>query len=486
MNYLEGKSGVNVRRLVQNIADQYPFPAQKAAVIELIANSLDAKATEIRINFDNAKNILEVEDNGLGMSKDDFREYHDFAASTKQRGSGIGFAGQGAKLALNFCSKVVSETHSTDYRGYSEWFLKGNDAPFRIYDNSLPSLNHHGTKITLYLDNNSSNYYSEDLIKDILYEHYFPLIDLKLNEIYKNSLYPAGIAFFINNKLITNESLLDKISSKKGTCIKVYRKNAAAGIFGILEENNEFLPGVQICTFGKVIERTFFKKEPINKEKIFGWIEAPYLIEAVTTDKCRFQAGNKVWEKFYLKAQKEFTDWLLQAGLLHIPDKKERKYISLEKEINSILKNMPELADFSSLFIEKQKTMIATNSFVDNLQAAESEETIQSPPDNLPTDSETPAPPPLLPETPPTTPLEANRTPTAESKKIIRGRIQIGEIERPDLDKEYYFDSGTVFINKSHPAYQKSHTHAFQTYHMKISPRLPKISNAHFSNLSHD
>ncbi len=48
-----------------------------------------------------------------------------------------------------------------------------------------------------------------------------------------------------------------------------------------------------IWTYGKVIERTYFKKEPKEKEKIIGGIEAPYLIEAITTDKCRFQKGNK-------------------------------------------------------------------------------------------------------------------------------------------------------------------------------------------------
>jgi len=48
-NYYEGKSGVNVKRLVQNIADQYPFKPQLAAIIELVANSLDAKASLIQI-----------------------------------------------------------------------------------------------------------------------------------------------------------------------------------------------------------------------------------------------------------------------------------------------------------------------------------------------------------------------------------------------------------------------------------------------------
>ncbi len=75
--------------------------------VELMANALDAKASEIKIMLSKDNRILEATDNGLGMDKRQFREYHDFDASTKRRGKGIGFAGQGAKLALNFLKKFL-------------------------------------------------------------------------------------------------------------------------------------------------------------------------------------------------------------------------------------------------------------------------------------------------------------------------------------------------------------------------------------------
>lgn len=187
-SFYEGKSGVNVKRLVQNIADQYPFKPQIAAIIELVANSLDAGASLIEIILNKEEGLLSIKDNGWGMDKGQFREYHDFAASTKTRGRGIGFAGQGAKLALNFCKTVLSETWSSNYRGYSEWYLKGNDAPYKIFDSQTLSLDNLGTKVTLYLDKNSIELYNEELIKDIIKEHYFPLIDPKLKEAYKDFL----------------------------------------------------------------------------------------------------------------------------------------------------------------------------------------------------------------------------------------------------------------------------------------------------------
>jgi HSP90 family molecular chaperone len=184
MPIYKGKSGVNVKRLVRNIADQYPFEAQDAALIELIANSLDAKATVIDINLNKNKGTLVVTDDGLGMDKEQFLEYHDFAASTKERGKGIGFAGQGAKLALNFCSKITTETQSTSYKGYSEWQLQGNDAPYKIHEGKTLTLNNPGSKVTLYLDDKSKTYYSKGLIEQILVEHYYPLLDEELLKVY--------------------------------------------------------------------------------------------------------------------------------------------------------------------------------------------------------------------------------------------------------------------------------------------------------------
>lgn len=462
-NHYEGKSGVNVKRLVQNIADQYPFKPQIAAIIELVANSLDAMASRIEITLSKEPGILEVVDNGLGMNKRQFREYHDFAATTKKRGKCIGFAGQGAKLALNFCKEVLSETWSTDYRGYSEWYLRGNDAPYKIYDAQLLSLNHFGTKVTLYLDKQSVDFYTEELMKEVLLEHYFPLIDSKLKEVYKKAFHREGIRILLNgDEIITDPSIEYLLEDRKDIAITVYRKPRAVGMIGRIKNANAFYPGVMICTYGKVIERTYFKKEPKEKEKIVGWIEAPYLIEAVTTDKCRFQKGNKIWEGFFRKAQNEFSRWLEETGLLEKPVRRELDYTNLEKEINSILKNLPELSFFGSR-IQRDVAMPDING-----EKREMGEGIQKVPGTR--GGETPGegvsihPGEEIGESPT---LESGEGITATPKpRTIRGGIRITEDERPDLDKEAWFDGETVTVNKSHPAYPKAKTSGLLNYHL--------------------
>jgi hypothetical protein len=472
MTFIEGKSGVNVKRLVQNIADQYPFEPQIAAIVELVANALDAKASQIQIKFDKDTGVLEVTDNGIGMDKRQFKEYHDFAASTKERGEGIGFAGQGAKLALNFCKKVITETWSVNYRGYSEWYLKGNDAPYRIFDNELLTLNEFGTKVALLLENASIDFYTEELIRDAIIEHYFPLIDCKLREAYK-VFYKDRIKILINDREIKLEpSIEDFLESRKDIIIRLNRQPKALGLIGIIRENaNSVLPGVMICTYGKVVERTHFKKEPKEKDKIIGWIEAPYLIEAVTTDKCRFQKGNKVWEGFFRKAQKEFSDWIEKIGLIERPARRELGYANLEKEINSILKNLPELSFFGTTIRrdvaipdkdgEQMETAEGTQKVKGTLGGEISGEGVAIHPGEEPGEAPT---------------LEKGEGISSAIKpRTIRGGIRITEDERPDLDKEAWFDGETVTINKSHPAYIKAKANSLLNYHILKSVVLSLI-----------
>jgi 2C-methyl-D-erythritol 2,4-cyclodiphosphate synthase len=463
--YREGKSGVNVKRLVQNIAEQYSFEPQIAAIVELVANALDAKSSEIQIKLDKNAGILAIIDNGIGMDKRQFIEYHDFAATTKERGKGIGFAGQGAKLALNFCKKVITETWSSNYHGYSEWCLKGNDAPYKIFDGGKLDLDHLGTKVTLYLNKNSIDFYTEEVIENTIIEHYFPLIHCELREFYKNLFYKDGTKIFLNEKEIVMDKSFEELLEYKKNIIIKFRHNEVYGIIGQTKNGNAFLQdlqGIMICTFGKVIERTYFRKEPKNKERIIGWIEAPYLIEAVTTDKCRFQKGNKTWEGFFRKAQTEFSAWLEEIGLLESSIKREVEYTNIEKEINFILKNFPDLSFFGTTIkrevaipdgngeqrdmgegTQKVKGTIGGDSQGGGLSVYPGEEHGEGPT------------------------LEKGEGSNATSKpRSIKGGIRITEDERPDVDKESWFDGETVAINKSHPAYKKAKLSGLLNYHI--------------------
>jgi hypothetical protein len=325
------------------------------------------------------------------------------------------------------------------------------------------SLNHLGTKVTIYLEKESADFYNEEVIRDTLIEHYFPLIDCKLKEAYK-VFYKDGVRIFLNgNEIILEPSFEDVLEHRKDIVIKLYRQQKAIGLMGIVQNKNHILQsGVMICTYGKVIERTYFKKEPKEKERIVGWIEAPYLIEAVTTDKCRFQKGNKVWEGFFRKAQNEFSKWLEETGLIERPVKRELDYTNLEKEINSILKNFPELSFFGSTIKrdvaipeeagEQRETAEGAQKVEGILGGESSGEGIFIHPGEEPGKAPT---------------LEKGEGVSATPKpRVIKGGIRIAEDERPELDKEAWFDGETVTLNKSHPAYNKAKNIGLLNYHI--------------------
>ena len=140
-------SSVNFRKLIKDLAEMYNFPIAEVVLTELIANSLDAKANVIKVYYDSKNYKLTVEDFGQGMTESQFKEYHDFAADLKKRGTGIGFAGLGAKISFNIASKVITQTLSEKFKGGSNWFLKSKKELIWEDLSTLESLNHKGTKV---------------------------------------------------------------------------------------------------------------------------------------------------------------------------------------------------------------------------------------------------------------------------------------------------------------------------------------------------
>jgi len=459
------KSGVNIRRLAQNIADQYPFEPEIATLIELVANALDAKARVIDIQISDG--ILRVTDDGVGMTRKQFKEYHDFATTTKESGAGIGFAGQGAKLALNFCDKIISETRSKNYHDATIWRLEGDDAPYHYIEER--TLSETGTRVSLYLEKDRKSFYTPALVKQILEDHYFPLLDRQLLHVYTGErpllkggkgrleryreLYRKGLKFIVDGSAITRDPIEARLEQQKEFSIFRYRKAQGWGFFGLAEQAlPEHLQGVAIATYGKVIERTWFKKEPRHKNRIFGWMEAPYLIKAVTTDKCRFQRGNKNWESFFRKAQREFSTWLEEAGLMERPEPRPLAFTELEREINRVLKQIPSLTFFGTRTLAK---VAIPDELGEERLVGEGRQKVQGTKggegegkgvDIYPGPEEGFAPSLEL----------GTGKPAKEHRRVIRGGIRLAFEQRPDLSSEGRFDGETVFINEAHPAYAKA------------------------------
>ena len=149
-----GETRVDLLHLLEDLRDAYPGSLEETILTEIVANSLDSRASRVSVATDAAQSSLTVIDNGAGMRRRELARYHDIAASAKSRGEGIGFAGVGIKLGLLVCEEVLTETRRTSSHVASRWHLASrHKAPWK-WVNPVPGLlDGDGTAVRLKLRN---------------------------------------------------------------------------------------------------------------------------------------------------------------------------------------------------------------------------------------------------------------------------------------------------------------------------------------------
>jgi HSP90 family molecular chaperone len=168
---------LNMLNNIRNFVEMYPYPPVEAALVEAVANCLDAKATNIAISAfkdSEGKDILKVEDNGKGMTKEEFEEhYHALSVSSKVKGEGIGFAGVGSKLYVIFLAaggNILTETRSDNFHDSSEIIVINGEPKWRHIERR--QLNHNGTIYELKLTEEDATFLTNQKITEVLQTHY--------------------------------------------------------------------------------------------------------------------------------------------------------------------------------------------------------------------------------------------------------------------------------------------------------------------------
>jgi HSP90 family molecular chaperone len=167
------ESKVNFKKLINDLAEMYTDPVHEVIVSELVANSLDARASRIEISYVPEEKCLIIKGNGEGMTSKQFEEYHNFAAELKTRGNTIGFAGLGAKISFRLAKEIITETYSQKYRGRSRWYWYSSDK--LVWELEEPKeLTRPGTLVKIFFkDDFDSERYSAENIKKILLKTIF-------------------------------------------------------------------------------------------------------------------------------------------------------------------------------------------------------------------------------------------------------------------------------------------------------------------------
>ena len=351
------QSNVNFRKLIQDLADMYNFPVPEVVLTELVANSLDAGAGTIKISYDPQRRLLIVEDNGSGMTKAQFDEYHDFAAELKSRGEGIGFAGLGAKISFNVASRVVTETRGSRFEGGSNWYLKSSK---ELVWEELPKIRKHkgiGTRVEVWFNEDIGVPYEDaDELISILLRQYLPLFDEKALTFYaKMKRYPRDLSFLVNGNRIETFEIEKKFSLEKPKRIflEAKGKRYGFGCFGLAPGEyvlGEDTAGIGICVYGKVVQFNFFNQFPGEMApRIVGMVEIPPFIKFLNTSKSGFKRHRSTvaeFKSYYEPARQQFKQWLSDIGLKPEETINSEEAIKLEQEIKKLASEIPELYQF--------------------------------------------------------------------------------------------------------------------------------------------
>jgi len=346
-------SGVNYRNLIRDLAEMYPFDVAEVVLVELVANSLDAKPSTISIDFNPAARTLVVTDDGKGMTSSDFDQYHDFAAGLKVRGTGIGFAGVGAKVSFNIATRVVTETRSTSFSGGSNWYLQSKNKLVweDIEATHLPS---HGTRVEVVFEKALVYGGTEDLQR-LLRRHYLPLLCPEFLDLYDQlALYPKDLRFVVDGKPVAPIDLIGYFALETVKRFFPQRggKRIGYGVLGLAASEYPIAPdvcGVLLCTHGKVIKGELFNQFPGPLgPRILGVVEIPEFVHFLTTSKTDFFRRSKHadFERLYAPIRGEFKAWLGDLGVKTTEIAGTDEAAKLERELGKLLDDVPELAEF--------------------------------------------------------------------------------------------------------------------------------------------
>ncbi|KKU51997.1 MAG: hypothetical protein A3A28_00640 [Candidatus Sungbacteria bacterium RIFCSPLOWO2_01_FULL_47_32] len=359
--HMRHETRVNLKHLLEDIRDSYSTPIEEVIITELIANALDSGATRISFFTDSEQGILRCVDNGRGMSRRDLGEYHNIAATTKERGRGIGFAGIGAKLSLLVASRVITESHGPRRsQSATEWRLEG---PTRAPWNYIKSPDYvespHGTAIALFLLDKNSSLSDALFIQNTIQHHFFPLLDSLLKDRILRYIYPKGVELFVNDKKI--DEFYPPIPNfafqvKLG---KASRRPVGFGYIMHADSMPNVTPhfhGIMVSTYGKTIRQgwEWIGLFPKSHEKIYGIVEVPGLAEILTTNKSDFLQDAGSLKKYYRyrKAIQEGVlavlrslgeDRLSEDGASALARPFVRK---IESALDHVVRDFPELEGF--------------------------------------------------------------------------------------------------------------------------------------------
>lgn len=499
-----GETRVDLLHLLEDLRDAYPGSAEETVLTEIVANSLDSRATAIAIQTDAAARRLTLVDDGVGMKRRELARYHDIATSAKVRGEGIGFAGVGIKMALLVSQEVLTETRQRGKHVATTWALASRHrAPWRWVP--PPGLvSERGTAVRLTLESALSPLLDPGFIEAALRRNYQPLFEPAFAGILSDH-YPDGVRFAINGVPLGDETPRGVDVASIAVRRARRRKPAAAGY--LMRDRTPLADdrrGLGISTLGKVIKRgwDWLGFTPADPDRIGGLIEVPPLAECLTLNKVDFiRAGARgaTYLSYRKAIQEAVSRQLAEWGdaVEAVEREKRRAARPVERDLEAVLMDLAESFPLLASLVEQRSggqrqlpmaaaedrraelasgTQLVTAAVLARAEAATGEQGEGAPPAGSPAGQDSGAAGVAEPQPS----VESVRLPGGRGVERRPGRygLSIQFEARPDDPELARLVESTVWINEGHPAYRRAAASRSEGYHIALASALALASLA--------
>jgi hypothetical protein len=491
-----GETRVDLLHLLEDLADAYPGELEETILTEIVANSLDSGAGTIAFATDPAAATLTVIDDGTGMRRADLRRFHDIAATTKERGEGIGFAGVGIKLGLLVSDEVITETRRGKEHVATSWALATRKrAPWHWI--TPPGLvGERGTAVRLRLRNALSPLLDAALLEATVTRHFEPLLDAYFDPIL-GAHYPRGVRFIINGHPLPRRQAGGANVAPIAMHFPRKRKPAAVGwLMRHADALAEDRRGIAISTFGKVIKRgwDWLGLTSASADTVTGLIEAPGLAASLTLNKADFLRSGPRGAVYlaHRKALQEAVSRQLMAwgeGQEGQEKARPRAARPVERDVETVLLDLADRFPLLATLVERRTggqrklqfggtdggepmllppegaerapvlATVAEEQAAEEPSAAEVSLGEREPePERAPT-----SPPGVIQPAPLELPTRKGR------KRPTRLGLTIQFESRPDDAELGRLVETTVWVNNAHPAYVRAAESRAEAYHIALS-----------------
>ena len=482
-----GETRVDLLHLLEDLRDAYPGSAEETILTEIVANSLDSRASVIRIATDPARRALTLVDNGAGMRRRELARYHDIAASTKTKGEGIGFAGVGIKVALLVCEQVLTETRQGKHHVATSWALASRHrAPWKWVP-PAGLVNEHGTGVGLILENALSPLLDAGFVEGTLRRHFQPLFEPAFAEFLKEH-YPRGMRFVLNGSELGAFGW--SAVETAPLAIRLPRKRKASAV-GYMMRDRLALPeeqrGIAISTFGKVIKRgwEWLGVTPGTPDRIGGLIEVPALASCLTLNKADFiRAGTRgaTYLAYRKTLQEAVARQLAAWGDTVDAGERERRRAArpVERDLEAVLADLADSFPLLASLVEHRaggqrrlpvgqvdgsvdrtvRVSVVERDGAESATARVREPEADASPRSPETEREALPPAELH--------LPAARGPRRPARHALSIQFE-SRADDPELGR---LVESTVWVNEAHPAYRRAVASRSEGYHIALACAL--------------